>query len=189
VQPCLKNVFVLDESTEYLYHEPYTGVDYSLTFNTTGTNLVKFTYVDPSGDTSYGRLWVYLQGAIDQATVCNTTVNAASGTILCNLTNYTGGSHTFLANAYLSQSPDKWFEQLSITIEQAWKTYGFEGVLLAIFLFGMIALAAIWNPTASVVGTVFGLIAIKILGFMAVPWAVIVAAVVVGAVIIWRVSD
>jgi len=184
--PCEKNVFVTDDSEEYMYHEMYPNVVYNLTFNGSGNDLVRFTYVDSTGETSSGRLWVYKNSVGNETTICNTTVNAASGTILCNLSGYTNGSGDYIANIYISQSPDKWFDQLVVTFSQAWRTYGLEGVFWAVFIIGMIALSGIWNPTATVTMSVSALIIVRFLGLINIPWAVIIGAVVVGAILIWR---
>jgi len=186
VLPCEKNIFVRDDNTTYLYHQTYPDVTYTLTWNSSGTNLVAFTYVDPTGETDWGRLWVYQRNYTSDDTICNTTVAAASATILCNLSTYVAGDGTFLANVYISRSPEKWFDQITTTFAHAWEVYGLEGVVWAIFILGMIGLTAIWNPTATIIMSVFGMILIKFVGLINIPWAVIVGAIVVGIILIWR---
>ena len=188
VLPCQKNVFIVDDSDNYRYHERYPDVAYNLTFNASGTDLVSFTYVDPTGQTEFGRLYVYERGIINDTTICNTTTAAASATILCNLSSYTNGSGTFVADIFISRSPEQPFDQLVTTFSQAWRTYGSEGVFWAIMILGVISLTAIWNPSATIAMAVIGLILIRMLGLVFIPWTAITGITIAGAILIWRMS-
>lgn len=191
--PCAYYLQVVSSETEYLPFETYPDVVYSLTFNSSGTNLYRFEYTDTSGATTYGRLEVNKRNTTGEYLICNTSQYSAAATIVCDVSAHISNeSHTFIGDAYISRSPDKFFDQLLFSIGQnsdGIYNIGDEGVFWAIALIMTLGLTAIWNPTATILMGLFALLMVSIMGFVALPYTSIVAAVVLASILIWRIRS
>jgi len=161
-------------------------VQYTFSYNTT-TNILKYTFVDLTGGSNFNRLQVDLLRWNETAfTVCNKNLTATSGSILCNVSAYSGGD--FTAKAYISRSPevlvDIWkFKDASLAI------LGEDGIFFTLIMIVTIGFVGIWNPVVGIALLAFSFFIAQIMGFT--TFSLGTAIIIVGWAIyfIWKVKS
>jgi hypothetical protein len=161
---------------------------YTLTFNQT-TKLITYQYVDTSGTTSYGRLWVYkIDAANGKQTVCNINSTSNAAILNCNVTNQTG---TVYAEAYISRSPEVLGSWIQVIIDNARSTFGMEGLLWAGLIILTLAIIGIsvGGVPVGIVFTLLGFIVMGLLGIASFGAVLIGGIVIVGMIILWIIKQ
>lgn len=166
---------------QFTNYEGIPGFSYSLAFNN-NTNLFTYIFIDSSGTLSSTWLTVYQLNTTNNALICNTSLSGASGTINCNITDYTG---SFVGTAYGQFGSIKHLiDKVSATIDNRWRTFGNEGMIWAILFIITLALVGVWNPAVSVGMMLVGVVVIALLGIIALPWIAIISLIIMGGIII-----
>jgi len=160
----------------------YTGPSYDKT-----TNLITYTYIDTSGTTHYGRLYVYqIENSIGKQTICDVNSTSNAATLTCNVAGYNG---TIYAEAYISRSPETeilvW--GVSFLVNTLKGIMGVEGLFwgLMITMILGIAGALIGGIPGGIIGVVLGLIASAWFGIATFGAVTIFGIIILGVVIIW----
>lgn len=183
VAPCELN-FAIKSPLPQIY-SPYPQLEdvvYDLHYNNI-TKIVSFSWLDTKGGFRTGRLEVIKGTTMKDYTMCNTSSNDVAATLTCNLTNQTG---MFTANAYLTGSPEKVVSQIGIELRDLWLNLGADGLFWSMILILTLVLAGIWNPIVSVLLGIAGVIIVFIFGLAAIPITTVVAIIIIGGVLIWR---
>ena len=155
---------------------------WSLDYNE-DTKIWTYTYVDTSGTTNYGRLYVYNEDGRNRNTICNKTDNAPAATIICNSTGYEG---TIFAEVYISRSPEVllWLESI---MERAVKAiFGMEGLFWATIILLIIGLVGIWNPSIGIIMMIAGVIMINFLQIASLGTVTIMGISIIGVILLWE---
>jgi len=155
---------------------------WSLTYNE-DTKIWKYTYVDTSGTTSFGRLFVYTDGGASRTVICNNTDTSSAATLTCNVTDYDG---TIYAEAYISRSPEilVWLDSI---IKRAVKAiFGMEGLFWATMILLIIGMVGLWNPAVGVVMMIAGVILISYLQIASLGISTIIGIVIIGSILLWE---
>lgn len=188
--PCELTLQVSTTTTDVWegFYDTYANqVQYAFRYNDTN-KIASLIFTDLSGLAQYVRFEVnrvsYTNESIEN--ICNTTVYSTSGTINCNMTGYAGD---FSAKAYISKSPEILIDIWTFVINLIKDTLGMEGVLISLFLIITIALVGVWSPTAGVVLTSFSILMMKILGFVAFSWTIVVLIFILAIIIITKVKQ
>ena len=155
---------------------------WSLTYNET-TNIWKYTYVDTSGTTEYGRLLVYTEDGKTKTIICNITDSSSAATLTCNVTDYDG---TTFAEAYISRSPEilVWMESV---IKKAVKAiFGLEGLFWATIILLLIGLVGVWHPAIGIVMMGAGVVIINYLQLASFGLTTIMGISIIGIILLWQ---
>jgi len=160
-----------------------TSLGYSITYDN-ATGNITLTWNDPLGGTSSVRLLVTkeLQKTL---TICDTTQTGAAGTIICDVSGYTG--EVFI-RVFSSASPEapvisQWL-RLSTPLLGGLIGTG-EGVFWSTgIITTMAAFGAILSPIVAVIGTILALIIIYLLGlFSPITLPFVIIAIIMGIAI------
>jgi hypothetical protein len=162
--PCEYSLYIDLTSADYT---SYGDIQQSLVYNKT-TKIVTFTWSDPTQKTSEMNLSV-LNG---ENVVCSETTSSFVGVMTCNVSAYSGTQ--LRAIAYRSASPQSiiaslWIDVRNTLTDAAGNATGLVvGVAFAMLLF----LIGIFNPIASIVLGVIGLIPAYFLGAISIEVAI-----------------
>lgn len=120
----------------------------SLAYNDT-SKLVSFGYIDPSGSTNFGRLYVYQEGLQNSTstTICDTNTTGSAATITCNMTGLTG---TYIAKGYVIESTNLQ-KLISFIITTARDVFGQTGVFLGWIILLTVSMAMLFNPSVGII--------------------------------------
>jgi hypothetical protein len=179
VTPCTYNLFVSGTGGTYT---DVNNIAYDLSYNN-NTQIVTFTWNDPSQATSSMNLIVKKLTGTGSTIICNSTTASFTGVITCDLTTQNGQITAYVVR---TASPGVRIAFLNIDkfltriIDSAnGKTLALFGMMILIML---VALIGIFSPVFSIVLSIFALIPMYFIG--GVTLTVIGAVVVMGAVII-----
>ena len=164
-----------------------TTIDYNFSW-INATNVSRLYFSDPSGLSTEGCLRTREIDYSGESQVCYSCESTASATIDCLLTdldaNYinefivnVNGSYYVMASSYLSLE-----ENLSDLI-------GLDGVFLSIFIIGLLAFVGLFNPAASVLFSMLGVIVCIMFGLINIGLAALVAILFVGGVIAFKLKS
>jgi len=185
--PCLQ-VLELSESFADLnerYDELYAqDVVYSLTFDPE-TKMVSFIFTDTTGLANYFRLNVTQIKTSGSTSVCDLQLNTPSGTLSCNLTNYTG---EFKATTYISRSPEKIVDFIDFIIQNATEIFGVFGIFISLLVIITLVFVGVWNPVVVMALIPVALVVLKLMQFLPLGWGVIVVVTLVSIYLIGRVK-
>ena len=170
----------------------YSGPTYDST-----TNLISYTYVDTSGTTNYGRLWVYtINSARGKETVidagtglpCNITSTSNAATLICNVTGIQG---TVYAEGYLSRSPEILVWGVSFIINTIKSIMGLEGLFWAMIVILVLAIAGVLmgGVAGGIAGTILGFVGTAWLGIASFGMITIWGLIIIGVFIIWQIKN
>jgi len=170
----------------------YTGPTYDSI-----TKIISYTYIDTSGTTHYGRLWVYTidagkgkQTVIDSSTglPCNINSTSNAATLVCNIANVTG---TVYAEGYISRSPEVLVWAVSWIINTIKSIMGMEGLFWAFVVIMVLAIGGMLmgGITGGILGSVLGLIGTAWIGIASFGTVTIFGAIILGVVIIWLIKN
>ena len=160
------------------------NIAYSLVFNSTSKN-VTFTFNDLTGLAQYFRLEVY-EISYNQtgAVICNDTLYTTAGTIICDLSAYTSGD--FVANAYVSRSPERFVNYILIVIQAIADILGATGIFVAFIIIVTVGLVGAWNPAVGVALVAFSVFMMRILGFAAFGYTTIILIFIMAIILIMK---
>jgi hypothetical protein len=114
--------------------------------------------------------------------ICSNSTTGASGTLQCNVSLLSG---TFIANAYGTFNGKKYLiDTVSASINNAWKTFGKEGMFWAIIFLISLAMVGIWNPAVSIGMILVGTVIVSLLGIIALPWIALISIIIIGGIVI-----
>jgi len=145
------------------------------------TGDLNVSWNDVTGLTQNIRLVVTKETMTGTATICDTTVNAASGTIGCNILAYTG---QILVRVFKTASPEtpeflewinKGVNKLSSVIPSTEGAFWSFGIMVSIIGFGIAT-----GPVGAIVAVIFGLI---VLSFLDLFGVITIGLITVGCVI------
>lgn len=148
-------------------------VDYNLSYtNSTNQFQVLFVHKDPKVTSSCLEVYMYsLQNSTSR--MCNTCVNASSGTLTCDIGNTTSG--TYAATYYVRTNQfDRQIASLQFSrriTSTLTSLLGRSGVLLTVILVGTITFAGLWSPAASVILFVIAIGAAGLMGLLNIGFA------------------
>lgn len=163
----------------------------SLTFNKT-TKIVTYEFLDTTGLANYFRLEVS-KSQFNQTgeVICNSQLFSPSGTLTCNMTNYSG---EFIAKGFISRSPeltDKVFN--FITDDDFIEGLGITGVFLILVLIIVIVFAGAVTTKGSPSGILFflgiGILLLKIGNLFPFTWTTVVVIEFLIGFILWKVKQ
>jgi len=163
------------------------GINWTLTWNASGTNLIVLDVVQPSGGSSRLCLrtetWDNQNGSITQNDTCTTAVSA----ILTYNTH--GDLEAHYTSKFFVRDGDIWrlFDTLDIRLDTGLAgLIGKDGPVYAFMLIGILAFVGIFNPAVAVLLAMVGLIFSYFIGFVTVSWVVIAALLIAGMVIFFK---
>ncbi|MHA1225338.1 MAG: LamG-like jellyroll fold domain-containing protein [Candidatus Hodarchaeales archaeon] len=187
--PCILSLQVEEEGIDYWqgYYDYFaTDVSYDLSYDDS-LKIVTFSFTDLTGLAQYFRLEVLkIKYNESSAVICNKTLYSTSGTLTCNVTGYDG---QFIANSYVSRSPEKFVKYIKFAIQTIKDVLGSTGILITLFLIITIALVGAWNPAVGVILTAFSILVMTFLGFTAFSWATITLVFVLAIIIIMKMRN
>jgi len=159
-----------------------TNLVWDLSYNEI-TKIWTYTYVDTSGTTNYGRLWVYTNIGRRRTTICNTTSNAPAATLTCDVTGYNG---TITAEAYISRSPEVlvWLESIVESLTKL--IFGMEGLFWATLILLVIGLVGLWSVAVGIIMMIAGIIAIGFLQIASFGMTTIMGIIIIGLILLWE---
>ncbi len=156
---------------------------HNLNYNET-TKLWKYTYIDTSGTTHYGRLYVYYNDpSLGEISICNINSTSTSASLICNVTGYNG---TIYAKSFISRSPEILTNLKSIVGGLVKNVFGKAGLFLSLFIILTLALAGIWNPTVGILLVLAGIIIINFIGLASFGSITLVGIIFIGIILIWK---
>lgn len=173
--PCEETLQVEDPDTDIFdaYYSLFAqNISYSLNYSV-DTKTVYFTYVDLTGLAAYARLEV-IQTSLNSssATICNVFSYSSFGSMSCNLSAYTGD---FVANVYISRSPEVFIDYLTIFVQDIYEQVGDTGILVVIFLL-FLTIGAFWaDPKIGMLMIVVNLILLRFIELLPLSWGAISA--------------
>ncbi|MFW5889069.1 MAG: LamG domain-containing protein [Bacillota bacterium] len=158
-----------------------SNFQWSLEYNN-DTKIWTYTYIDTSGSTHHGRLWVYYTNEGETITICNKTDTSSAATLTCNVTGYNGEIY---AQAFVSRSPE-----VTITIKTSLNKLmkdimGKEGLFLAMFVLLMVGLAGLWNPAVGIILEIAGIVIINMMGLASFGAVTVWGIIIIGCLILW----
>jgi len=147
------------------------------------TQVWTYTYVDTSGTTNYGRLFVYIDDGSKRTIICNNSDTSSAATLTCNVSGYDG---TIYAEAYISRSPEI-LTTLEYIIQKAVKAiFGMEGLFWATIILLVIGLVGVWNPSVGVIMMIAGIVLINYLQLASLGITTIIGISILGVVLLWE---
>lgn len=154
----------------------------SLTFNN-NTNVFTFSWNDNTGDSPTLRLEVIRYLVNGTTTICNNSSSNLISSLTCNVGNQRA---SYIAQAFRTIGNDEdRVDILDALVGEISATFGLEGLLISfIFLFIFITLG-IFHPGFGISIYLIGIIFIKMIGIVYLPWTIIIAQIVIGIFFIW----
>lgn len=180
--PCTIDLTIEPSTTsQFINYVGIPGFAYTFGYNN-NTNIFTYSWVDSSGSMTSTRLQVQQLNTTSSPYLCNTTATAASGTLNCNVSAYSG---SFIATAYGTFDGDTYvIDRISATIDNRYKTFGKEGMFWAIMFLIALVLAGVWNPAVSIGMMLVGIVLIAVMGIIALPWLAVISILILGGVVI-----
>jgi len=168
----------------------YTTLNY-----TESTNNFAYTWIDSSGSMHYGCLLVTLSNMTWETDICDSCTLSTSATILCNIGSNPNGIYT--AQGYLK------FDDLYMTnyLQKTFGTWGnftglWEqgeeekefGVFLTFMLVVSLIMLGVWSPVTAITLCLVGIFISSKLGFINLQIGSFVSLVILGVVVIYKIS-
>lgn len=183
-EPCEREIRI-GIGTSPLVINQYPDFSDSLTFNNE-TNIFTYTWTDTSGASHTGRLYVVQKGLTD-TTICDINTTAASGTLLCNVTAY-ATSGEILAYAYNTHSLERLEQFISVIFNDNYLIFGDDGIFWGfLLLFTCVCLGLATRSITNVgIFTIVGLILVRTIGLVYIPYHALIGLVVVIGVLLYK---
>lgn len=161
------------------------NLQYTYTFNN-DTGIITLTFSDVTGITDQVRMVVTRTTPSGEIPICNTALEASSGTLTCNVSAYTG---SFVIKAYSASSPETPFllrmERILSSALSRLPTFSIQdGAIWSLGIAVTITLAGAFSPFGALVAYIVSLVVLLFLNihpFITVPFitiAVIMALVI-----------
>lgn len=159
------------------------GLTYNLTYDNS-TKKFMFYWFDSSGETHTATLTVK-QTILSDVVICDKTDTSATGTLICDISNYSSGD--FVATANIHSNPN--YEILYETLNEYNKTFGKDGLFWAVILFMSfvfigLATKSFWGIGIMIILSVFF---ISLLGLVYIPFTAIMGLVVALVIVLSKV--
>ena len=145
------------------YWEENPNIQTTLSWNKT-SEIVTFSYIDVTGSTTYGRLWVTKESNSNSSvdTICSQTSTQSSATLTCNMSGYSG---SYVARGIIEVDTNV-AKLIRFVISTAKEIFGNTGLLVGFFIILTASMAFIWNPSAGVIMVNAALWFTNIMGFI-----------------------
>lgn len=169
--------------TEWQSFGDVSNLIWTLEFNET-SKIWTYVYVDTSGLTQYGRLYVFYERGTGQVDICNTNTTSSSATLSCNVTGYEG--KTIYAAAYISRSPEILVYLKSIVVEGLKSIFGLEGLVLSMFILLLLGLAGLWNPAVGIILIIVGMVTLNLIGLASFGAVTISGVIFIALLLLWE---
>ena len=161
---------------------------------TPSTNNFVFTWNDPTAAMHFGCLQVVKMNRTRELTICDTCTESTSSTILCNIgANPTG---RYIAQGYLKFDPT----YMTDMMEMVWGEGNFTGlweqgpeekefgVFISFLLIVALMMIGIFSPVAAIVMTLAGFFVAMVMGFLNLQVSALITLVLLGIIVIYRIS-
>tara|TARA_Y100000310_G_scaffold82506_1_gene79130 strand:+ start:2668 stop:6384 length:3717 start_codon:yes stop_codon:yes gene_type:complete len=155
--------------------------------NTTGNFQLGFE--DPSQTVTSACLKVLRRSGLQEEVICDSCLNAISGTITCHTDNITG---LYIATAYSQFSAETTLDSLSKNVDFVGlfhETAGLNGVFVLLFIAGTITFAAIGQPVIAVGFLLITITIGSILGLFGLSYVALISIIGVGVIIVIRLRN
>lgn len=195
--PCELTLQIEEAETDMWqgYYDVYaSSISYTLDYNDS-SQMVTYTFNDLTGLAQYFQLDVLQTNYNNPSelayepdgTYCNKTLAAVTGTLTCDLSNYTDGD--FKATGYISRSPSKIVDYITFVISSIKDTLGSLGIFVSFLLIVVIGLVGCWNPAVGVVLTSFAVLMMKILGFVAFSYTTVILIIIMAIIVVFKMKS
>lgn len=153
------------------------------------THMVSYTYIDTSGTTHYGRLFVYtINSGSGKNTICDVNSTSNAATLVCDVSGIEG---TVYAEGYISRSPEVLVWAASWVINTIKSIMGMEGLFWALIVIMILAIGGMLmgGITGGILGAILGLIGSAWIGIASFGTITIFGVIILGVVIIWLIKN
>lgn len=164
------------------------GITHSLTW-TNATNTFTFTWSDPSGDIVDACLKVSEKAVNLNKLLSDTCTTSVAGTrtytIVGNITD-----QTYVAVSYVKFSDTEIYilKTLVQSFEETFKKFGLTGIFVSFLLVLTLIGVGINHPVMAILLGIFGLIVVTILGVFAVQWGVLMGLIIMGGILLYKLT-
>lgn len=161
-----------------------TNLIYSGPIYDPSTGIITYTYVDSSGTTSYGRLFVWYYNNSVKTTICDSNSTSSASTLTCNVSSIKG---TVYAEAYISRSPEVLVYAKQFVINTIKAIMGLEGFFWAMMIILVLGLAGgiVAGPSGGVLGMIVGFWGVQLLNLASFGMITVWGVTGMGIIIIW----
>lgn len=182
--PCAIELTIPSTSGDlFQYYTNASGISKSLTYDN-NTQVASFQYSSIDGSPKTVQMTVRQINISDERTVCNTFQTGASGIINCNISNFSGN---FYIQTYINTTSGmRNLDRIAVSTANFFKSAGKEGLMYAVLFIITLAMVGIWNPVVAIGLAVVGMVALSLIGIIALGWAALISIVVLGGYIIWN---
>lgn len=183
-----KKLRVILEGSSSGSYDALNSMTTSLTYNNVTKNFV-YTFSNPTGLAKEFCLRVTRRVVASDVLVNNTCTTSTSGTLLVNI-GAVPIDGIYLAYGTVSGSPTISSDLLEIDIsDEAWKTYGKDGIFMTFFIKVSFAMIGIWNPIVAIALLVVADIVMFMMGIYQLSWSVMLIYIIMAAITIWKVNQ
>lgn len=155
------------------------------------TETFTFSYIDAESGTQGGRLRVVRTslGVASNVEICDDVDGSGTGILTCDISSETNG--TYIASGYSNRTTDedRLTERIAIAkVRDIVSELGIDGLLWSAILFISIALLFLISPAVGIVGSIFALIGIFLLGLVSIQPLSLFALISVAAILLWVIT-
>ena len=172
--------------------DSYEGMTFNYSYNN-NTGIVILSWIDINNLVDNVRILVEEQRADRHITICDNNISAASGSLTCNVSTYTG---LITVRGYRSASPEapfisKIIDKIEQTLKDLLKDSGIEkdGVFFGFIIMLVVAGFGATSAVTSVILGIFGLIIMFYLGIVSfVSFSFVVGGIALGIIVAYMVK-
>jgi hypothetical protein len=170
--PCVVEVIIGTSESTLANVLVTQGITSGFTYNN-ATHYITFTYSDPTGLTSNMRLQVVQTKSYANIEICNSNSTGSAGVITCYIRDLTGN---YIARAYRSASPETAFNTFTLSLSQAWQTFGATGLFWAMVItVVMFFTGLVVSPILAALLSMASIVLFMFLGIVAMPMGLFIA--------------
>ncbi len=180
--PC--NIILTIDGTNPFGETFRSGTENTFLFFDNQTKIIHFAFSDNGGLITTARLLVESEKlGREPIIICDQTVSASSGTILCNVTGQEG---TFVANAFIGRSPTKFVKSIRVSLKEVGNILlGVkDSLILGAILVLTIAMIGIANIGLAIGVAIVGIWLVGFMGLLSVPALTLFGLLAIGVAII-----
>ena len=139
-----------------------TEIDYN-----NNSNIIRGRWAVTEGG-SVDMKWVVMKNtATGNLVICNSSVSGTSGVDYCDITSHVGVFTAFYTSTYSDEKRIEGSEQFQISSARLHQVLDFEdSILWSSGILLVIILASVFNPLASLISTIVGMIALSLFGML-----------------------
>ncbi len=189
--PCTINLQLPSETdSAFANFENLDNYTSNLVYDKT-TETFTFSYIDAESGTQGGRLRVVRTslGVASNVEICDDIDGSGTGILTCDISSETNG--TYIASGYSNRTidEDRLTERIGIAkVRDIVSELGIDGLLWSAILFISIALLFLISPAVGIVGSIFALIGIFLLGLVSIQPLSLFALISVAAILLWVIT-